>query len=131
MFRNVSTTISLRGGVETLELEKFCGRRLDRLSRKSMLSSTLNGGSVSVGVSHLLTSPAAAVQSSSESETNTLENSVDGDISTCFTTVTETDPWWMVDLGTEHTVSAIALATTQDQTGVKYSIQLLLLPVAY
>ena len=80
---------------------------------------TLNDDSVSVGVSHLLTSPAAAVQSSSESETNTLQNSVDGDISTCFTTVTETDPWWMVDLGTEHTVSAIALATSQDQTGAK------------
>ena len=64
---------------------------------------------------HLLTSP--AVQSSSETEINTLQTSVDGDINTCFTTATETDPWWIIDLGTEYLVSSIVLATSQDQTG--------------
>ena len=66
---------------------------------------------------HLLTSP--AVQSSSETEINTLQTSVDGDINTCFTTATETDPWWIIDLGTEYLVSSIVLATSQDQPGVK------------
>ena len=68
-------------------------------------------------VALLLTTP--AVQSSSEaSDTNALQNSVDGDINTCFTTDTETDPWWIVDLGAEHVVTGITLATSQDQTGV-------------
>ena len=66
-------------------------------------------------MSHLLTS--RAVQSSSEDETSDLQNSVDGDINTCFTTDTETDPWWIVDLGEEHVVTGITLATSQDHTG--------------
>ena len=68
-------------------------------------------------LSYLLTSP--AVRSSSEGDTSALQNSVDGDINTCFATDTETDPWWIVDLGTEYVVSGITLATSQDQTGVK------------
>ena len=94
------------------------GRGQERLPRVFSIVLTLDNGSVlAVRVSHLLTSP--TVQSSSEDETSDLQNSVDGDINTCFTTDTETDPWWIVDLGAEYEVSGITLATSQDQTGVK------------
>ena len=46
-----------------------------------------------------------------------LQQSVDGDVSTCFTTARETNPWWLVDLGAEYVVYGITLATSQDQTG--------------
>ena len=73
--------------------------------------------SVSVGMSYLLTSQ--DVQSSSESNTNALATSIDGNISTCFETNTETNPWWMIDLEREYTVFSIVLTTSQDQTGMK------------
>ena len=68
-------------------------------------------------MSYLLTSQ--DVQSSSESDTNALATSIDGNISTCFETNTETNPWWMIDLEREYTVFSIVLTTSQDQTGMK------------
>ena len=63
---------------------------------------------------YLLTSH--ALQSSSESNTNALANSIDGDINTCFETNTETNPWWIIDLEREYIVSSIVLTTSQGQT---------------
>ena len=68
-------------------------------------------------MSYLLTSE--EVQSSSEAQSGVLENSIDADISTCFITNTETDPWWIIDLEMDYIVSSIVLTTSQDQTGMK------------
>ena len=59
-----------------------------------------------------------AVQSSSEGAINARQSSVDGDTNTCFTTLTETNPWWLVDLGQEYIVDGVTLATSINQTGV-------------
>ena len=54
---------------------------------------------------------------SSEAVIGTLANSVDGDTDTCVATMMEANPWWMVDLGAEYTVSGITLTTTNSLAG--------------
>ena len=54
---------------------------------------------------------------SSEAEIGTLANSVDDDTDTCVATMLEANPWWMVDLGAEYTVSGITLTTTNNLAG--------------
>ena len=57
------------------------------------------------------------VRMSSEAVIGTLANSVDGDTDTCVATMMEANPWWMVDLGAEYTVSGITLTTTNSLSG--------------
>ena len=54
---------------------------------------------------------------SSEAEIGTIANSVDGDTDTCVATTMEANPWWMVDLSAEYTVSGITLTTTNSLSG--------------
>ena len=79
-------------------------------------------------MSYLLTSE--EVQSSSEAQSGVLENGIDADISTCFITNTETDPWWIIDLEMDYIVSSIVLTTAQDQTGLTTNIRLILVSPA-
>ena len=55
---------------------------------------------------------------SSEEDVNATVASVDGLTATCFSTISEDNPWWTVDLGEERLVSAVKLQTTLDLAGV-------------
>ena len=55
---------------------------------------------------------------SSEAEANSAQNSTDDDTATCFATMTENNPWWIVDLEGEYTLYRIDLTTTDGHSGI-------------
>ena len=57
------------------------------------------------------------VSTNSEAVANSSLSSVDDDTDTCFATMTESNPWWMVDLAREYTLVGVELTTTDGQSG--------------
>ena len=61
---------------------------------------------------------------SSENGVNATVATVDGEALTCFSTTSEDNPWWTVDLGAEHLVSAVKLQATIDLAGINGDVVL-------
>ena len=49
------------------------------------------------------------MSTSSEAVANSSLNSVDDDTDTCFATMTESNPWWVVDLEQNYTITSVVI----------------------
>ena len=58
--------------------------------------------------------------SSSETGQLVAPNAIDGLDSTCFQSLSEQMPWWMVDLQQSSYISGVYILTTSDILGTKY-----------